>query len=129
MILLDANVIIWWMAGDKRLGSNAKTLLAATETELAISLLTIFEIELKLRINKLSLQVPISDFLNKFGLEVFSPSTDELRSMMRVQLNHSDPFDCALIGLAKLKNWAIMTSDDALLKVSSNLVSVINSKL
>lgn len=127
MVLLDANVIVWWMAGDQRLGSEAKQLLATPDLDLSVSLLTLFEVELKCRINKLSLQVPISDFLDKFGVEVYSPTANELTSMMSIKLNHSDPFDCALVGLAKLKSWTVMTSDGPLQEVASDLIPLIDS--
>jgi PIN domain nuclease of toxin-antitoxin system len=116
------------MAGDKRLGSKAKELLSLADTALSISLLSLFEIELKRRINKLDLQSPISEFLDKFGIEVYSPTASELVEVMSVNLNHSDPFDCALIGLAKRKDWIVMTSDDPLLKAASDLVTMIDSK-
>ena len=128
MILLDANVIIWWMAGDKRLGAQAKELLARPDLDLSVSLLNLFEIELKSRINKLSLTAPISDFLDEFAVEVYSPSPNELTDMMSIKLNHSDPFDCALIGLAKIKDWTVMTSDGPLQKASSDLVTFIDSR-
>lgn len=128
MILIDANVIIWWMVGDKRLGPKAKELLALPDTDLSISLLTLFEIELKRSINKLDLQSPISKFLDMYGVDVYSPSADELTEIMNIKLNHSDPFDCALIGLAKLKAWTVMTSDSPLLNIASELVTIIDSK-
>jgi PIN domain nuclease of toxin-antitoxin system len=116
------------MGGDKRLGPKAKELLALPDTALSISLLTLFEIELKRRINKLDLQSPISEFLDTFGIEVYSPTASELADIMSVKLNHSDPFDCALVGLAKLKDWVVMTSDDPLLKKASDLVTMIDSE-
>ena len=128
MILLDTNAIIWWMGGDKRLGPKAKELLSQPDISLTTSLLTLFEIELKQRINKLDLQSPISKFLDEFEIEVYSPTASELANIMHVKLNHSDPFDCALVGLAKLKDWAILTSDDPLRIVASDLVTMIDSK-
>jgi PIN domain nuclease of toxin-antitoxin system len=128
MVLLDANVVIWWMAGDQRLGSEAKRFLAAPDSELSVSLLNLFEIELKSRINKLRLQVPISDFLDKFGIEVYSPTAKELTDIMSVKLNHSDPFDCALVGLAKLKSWTVMTSDGPLQEAASDLITLVDSR-
>lgn len=128
MILLDANVVIWWMSGDKRLGIEAKKLLATPDVELSVSLLNLFEIELKSRINKLSLDAPIGDFLDEFGINVYSPTASELTDMMNINLEHSDPFDCALIGLAKLKAWTVMTSDGPLQKVASDFVAIIDSR-
>lgn len=116
------------MIGDQRLGSRAKRLLTAPNSDLSVCLLNLFEIELKRRINKLSLEAPISDFLNKFGIEVYSPTASELTSMMNIELNHSDPFDCALVGLAKLKEWTVMTSDSPLQAAASHLVTLIDSR-
>jgi len=45
---------------------------------------------------------------------------------MSVKLDHSDPFDCALFGLARLKGWVVMTSDDTLQKAVSDLVTIID---
>lgn len=127
MVLLDANVLIWWMKADPRLGKQAKTLLAS-DAALGVSLLTIFEIELKVRAGKLRLDGSVSDFLDQFGVEVHVPSPGELRQIMQVKLHHSDPFDCALIGTAALKGWPAMTSDEQLCNGAERLVQIIDSR-
>ncbi len=127
MILIDANVLIWWMVGDSRLGPKSRQTLASADEELVVSLLTLFEIELKRRIRKLEINAPVSEFLDRFGVEAYRPFADELTSMMSVEIDHSDPFDCALVGLAKLKKWQVMTSDQPLLSLASGLVTTLDS--
>jgi PIN domain nuclease of toxin-antitoxin system len=127
LILIDANVLIWWMTGDSRLGEKSKKILASSDEEFVVSLLTLFEIELKRRIGKLEIQAPISEFLDRFGVDVYQPFADELTSMMGIEIDHSDPFDCALVGLAKLKKWKVMTSDQPLLGLVAGLVTALDS--
>lgn len=128
MVLLDANVLVWWMQGDERLGAKARQTLQSADAELLISLITLFEIELKQKAGKLRLSGPVAKFIEKFDVTVYCPLSHELSMIMNIDLDHSDPFDCALIGLAKLKAWPVLTSDKKLLELAPKLVTIIDSR-
>lgn len=115
------------MSGDTRLGERSRRLLSSSNTDLVVSLLTLFEIELKQRAGKLAIQGYIGEFLDNFGIEVYRPYAHELTKMMKIDIDHSDPFDCALIGLAQIKQWTVMTSDQILLKLAGGLVPLVDS--
>jgi PIN domain nuclease of toxin-antitoxin system len=127
-MLLDADVIIWWATADRRLGSQARALLESTDEPLVVSLLTIFEIELKVQARKLRLPASILTFIETFGIEVYTPRPEELRPMLDVRMAHADSFDRTFVGLARLKGWPAMTSDDLLLRQAARLVTMIDSK-
>jgi len=115
------------MSGDKRLGMNTKQILKS-DSELMINLINLFEIELKLRTNKLKLPGLVSEFLEQFDIQVYYPTARELSIMMGVDINHTDPFDCALLGLGRMRNWDILTSDDVLLKLKNQPIKIMDSK-
>ncbi len=98
-MLLDSNVIIWWLLGDRRLGQNAKKILSSQDQNLIVSVLTVFEIELKQKAGKLRLKKPITSFLDQFSTVIYSPSAEEMRQLTKPELSHNDPFDLALVGL------------------------------
>lgn len=114
------------MLGDSRLGPQTREILQ--EAGLVVSFVTLFEIELKLKTRKLRLPGPVSEFVERFGLEIYYPQADELDRIINPALVHSDPFDCAMVGLGQLKNWPVMTSDKKLLGIAGNLVELIDSR-
>lgn len=128
MILLDANVLVWWVLGDPRLGRRARAVLEASHGSLTASLLSLFEIELKITTGKLRLPAPMHSFLTEFEIPVYSPLAQELPVLFDVPIPHHDPFDQALMSLAQLKNWDVMTSDTKLHPIRLLRSTVIDSR-
>lgn len=128
MILLDANALVWWMNGDKRLGANTRLLLADSETPLCFSLLSLFELELKIDAGKLRFFEKPIKFLDRFGVSIYSPTASEISNLLLVHTGHNDPFDRALVGLGVIKGWNVLTSDERLLALEKLTVKIIDSR-
>ena len=52
-LLLDAHVLLWWLADDPSLGEAARTLIADPENEILVSAATVWEIAIKRALGKL----------------------------------------------------------------------------
>lgn len=52
-VLLDTNALIWWLSDDPRLGQRAKQAIAAQDTELLVSVVSLWEITMKNRVGKM----------------------------------------------------------------------------
>ena len=127
-MLLDSNVIIWWMQGNVNLGVLAKRLITANDQTLIVSIFTLFEIELKQKTGKLRLSQPVLSFLKVYQVRVYSPSAEELPDLFKPIFSHKDPFDHAIIGLGALKSWSVMASDQTLLSEGQKYVKVVDSR-
>ncbi len=64
-LLLDTQSFIWFVRGDSRLSEKVQTRLSEISTEKFLSLASIWEIAIKISINKLKLSKELSVFIKK----------------------------------------------------------------
>lgn len=121
-ILLDTHIIIWHLTNDPRLSARNSALLEDPSVEKIVSLVSIWEIAIKVNIGKLRLQAGFD--------EIIPPDTTlldlQLSHALRYQslpLHHRDPFDRMLIAQAQVENLALMTDDPNFPRYALNLVS------
>lgn len=127
--LLDANVLIWWLSDDPRLSPEVLRMLENDSSCIHVSILTLFEIELKTSNRRLQVGGNlIVDVLEKYAIDICHPMPRELPDILSYPVGHKDPFDRAVIGLASLRGWKLVTSDAVLIKQSGKKVKVIDSR-
>jgi PIN domain nuclease of toxin-antitoxin system len=69
LILLDTHIWVWWVNGDSRLSSAQQQLLQANEsTGLAISIISCWEVAKKVERQKLVLDRPIKEWIDRLGV-------------------------------------------------------------
>jgi PIN domain nuclease of toxin-antitoxin system len=52
-VLLDTNVLLWWLGGNPALGRGTRKTVADAETEVFVSAASLWEISIKLELGKL----------------------------------------------------------------------------
>ena len=77
-LLLDTDALIWWLAGDPSLSTDAKAAIIDPENEIFVSALSAWEIATKYRIGRLPKQQ-------------HSLSTSPVRSQARVSSSYRSP--------------------------------------
>jgi PIN domain nuclease of toxin-antitoxin system len=99
--LLDTHVFLWYLLGDRNLAIQAKDIID-TKENLYISIVSLWEIAIKINIGKLQIHRPIEDLskeLQYINIQIL-PIIDkdiELYSALTFPSNHRDPFDRMLI--------------------------------
>lgn len=100
------------MSDDDRLGSTARGLIEDISNEVLVSIVTVWEIAMKVRAGKLQADIPeawetiiASDFTT-LGLTVA-----HLRELMALPMPHKDPFDHLLIAQA-IAEGAVFVFED-----------------
>ncbi|AOX01539.1 twitching motility protein PilT [Moorena producens PAL-8-15-08-1] len=99
--LLDTNAFLWYLLGDTRLSIKVKGIID-TQTNLYFSIVSLWEISIKINIGKLQINRPIGDLfqeLQSTNIKLL-PILDkdiELYSALPFPSNHRDPFDRRLI--------------------------------
>lgn len=124
-VLIDTQVLLWLINDDKRLGVKAKSILLNAENRLFVSYFSLFEITLKASIGKLSINPDYVDNLQKNGIEILFPKTNELKQYKVYSEKNKDPFDNMLITSAKENGLEFMTSDQRILELSEPGVSML----
>jgi PIN domain nuclease of toxin-antitoxin system len=112
--LLDTHTLIWFFENDSRLPSTTRTQIETTPT-IFISIVSLWEIAIKVNIGKLTLSAPFNTIVpNLISAEITQlPITFKaLEIYLTLPLHHRDPFDRLLIAQA-IENSLIFISQDA----------------
>lgn len=111
-ILLDTNALIWWLSDDPRLGAKAKQIIAKEDTEILVSVVSLWEITMKNRVGKL--EYVGSDFLNDLAEEGIDPLRVSVAHLLKLEamgFHHKDPFDHLILAQAEVEGARVLTSD------------------
>jgi PIN domain nuclease of toxin-antitoxin system len=114
-MLLDTHILLWFLEDDPKLPPSLKSLIENSDSVFA-SMVSIWEIAIKLSINKLSLQVEFQDLpsvLDNLEIRVLPLTFADAAQYLSLPLHHRDPFDRMLIAQAMTNSLAIASADTA----------------
>lgn len=125
-VLLDTHAFLWWVADDPRLSPTARAIIADLENEIYFSVVSAWEIIIKVGTGKLSLplapEIYIPDRLasNQFeSLPVLLPHILRVSGLPNL---HKDPFDRLLIAQSLVENLAILTVDNFIIQYPARTI-------
>ncbi|MDX2224337.1 MAG: type II toxin-antitoxin system VapC family toxin [Rhodospirillaceae bacterium] len=122
-LLLDTNQILFIANDPARLSPRARDLLWARTTELFMSSVSLWEIDLKHRAptrsggSRLPLRAPLTaivGYLLRKGVQSLGLEPRHVIAELTPGLAHNDPFDLMLLKQAQLEGLKLLTSDRAL---------------
>jgi PIN domain nuclease of toxin-antitoxin system len=111
-LLLDTHALLWWLSNDNRLGSSVRTLIGDPANDVLVSVVSLWEIVVKVRVGKL--KADIEDIViacERNGIVFLDIGTRHLRILSNLASHHRDPFDHLLIAQA-IAEHATFISDD-----------------
>ena len=113
--LLDTHAIIWFMKGDSMLSQKAKEIILTDHNNCYISMVSFWEMAIKLNINKLDLGLPFEEVENwtvENGLYKILPiDLSHVITLSQLPFHHRDPFDRTLIAQALSEDLTIITKE------------------
>lgn len=110
-LLLDAHTLLWWLADDPELGSEARALIANPANDVLVGAATVWEIAIKRAIGKLDAPAGLVEALAEAGFaEVHVTAADGKRAGA-LDPHHRDPFDRMLVAQAERLEALIVTRD------------------
>ena len=113
-ILLDTHAVLWAAENDARLGSKAASFLRACQPgDAVISDLTLLEIAMLVKKSRLSLKVPLRDYLRglQSNFPVLAIDADIAASATHLDLPGADPFDRVIVATALHHELPLATRD------------------
>lgn len=124
-LLLDSHVLLWWPAGDRRLGARAASILATSGNDFYVSAASWWELGLKsaagrLRLDMQTLRVELRG-RSILELPVTSDHADAARNLFA---HHTDPFDHMLVAQASYEGLVLLTRDKRLKAYGSTVLCV-----
>lgn len=116
-LLLDTNALIWFLEDAPQMTDDLKNLVEDKDTRCHMSLVSAWEIAIKVSIGKLQVSYAIEPGLRrlveKMGFVPLSPSWEEFGMVERLPFHHGDPFDRLLICQAQRHGLTVLSPDMA----------------
>lgn len=112
-LLLDTHALLWWLGDDDRLGPRARALIGDPGNDVLVSVASLWEIVVKVRVGKLEADVrEIADAVEREGFVPLGISAAHLLTLVGLPMHHRDPFDHLLIAQAISEGAAIVSEDE-----------------
>lgn len=116
-LLLDTHVLLWSVqALDVAVRPEAKVEICSNENVVLVSIVSLWELGIKVSLGKLNLAPNFFSSFPSFGYEILPitiPHIEELRLLPR---HHRDPFDRMLVAQARCEQLILATRDDDIKK-------------
>lgn len=114
-LLFDTHSFIWWHSQRAKLSPEVLKFCADPDNQLYLSVVTVWEIQIKHQIGKLELTKPIETIVEEQQLQnavtllpITLPHVLQLDSL---PLHHRDPFDRLLIAQAQIEGLTVISHD------------------
>jgi PIN domain nuclease of toxin-antitoxin system len=114
-LLLDTNVLIALM--EQRLNERLREALLTSTTDLRASVASLWEIAIKVRLGKLTLNAPLErlpELLEGIGLALLTIKADHVLAIALPEPPTRDPFDRLLLAQCSVEGLQLVTLDRAL---------------
>ena len=113
-ILLDTHTFLWFINDSPELSSSAADLLES-DVDLLLSTASLWEIAIKVSLNKLTLPDSYEQFIPQQitlnNIEILTITFEHLTIVSRLPFHHRDPFDRLLIAQSMSENLQIVSTD------------------
>ncbi len=109
-LLLDSNVLLWWLFNHPRLNAAAIAAIKADDTPL-VSLVSPWELWIKAAAGKLQLPDDLEQGIRDDGFTILTPTLADARLAARLPPIHRDPFDRMIVAHALNRQATVVTSD------------------
>jgi PIN domain nuclease of toxin-antitoxin system len=114
--LLDTHTFLWWANEPERLSARVRALLENPKMTLLLSVVSLWEIQIKAQSGKLTLTIPLKTLVETQQrtnqIQVLPVTLAHILALDDLPLHHKDPFDRLLIAQANVEN-AVLASVDA----------------
>jgi PIN domain nuclease of toxin-antitoxin system len=112
--LLDTHTLIWFVNGDTELSQTARTAIEADNTLNFVSIASLWEMAIKISLNKLELKTPFNQIgrqIEENGFEILPVTFEDTLTLSTLPFHHRDPFDRIII-VQSFNNGLTLISKD-----------------
>lgn len=112
--LIDTHTLLWYFKGDLQLSKTANEILEDEKKQKYVSMASLWEIAIKVNIERLQLDYPFADIEHKLKFEnigIFNISFLHTQQVLNLPLHHRDPFDRMIIAQGITEDLTIISKD------------------
>jgi PIN domain nuclease of toxin-antitoxin system len=114
MIVLDTSALLYWTLDPDQLSKKARQAIEKAD-RIIISSISVWEIGLKVKHNKLVIPLSITDYVERLdrleALEILAVDVQTWLDNLDLPWEHRDPADRTIVGLATRFGCPLITSD------------------
>jgi PIN domain nuclease of toxin-antitoxin system len=127
--LLDTQIIIWFLEGNQGLPPRHYRLIQDSQNEVLLSHTSLFEIAIKLKIGKLTIDRGLEGLISdckKEDIMLMPITSKHILAYHKIPFyeDHRDPFDRLILATALAENIPVLSADEKFLRYRE-LVEVI----
>lgn len=123
--LLDTHTLIWFLEGDFHISPAARKAIEKENVINFVSAVSLWEIAIKISLNKLSLNGRFEDFILKLsenGFQILPINSIDTLLVSRLDFKHRDPFDRMIVAQAINNNLNLISKDKILSEYPVQLI-------
>lgn len=110
-LLLDTDILLWWLAADPLLPLAARDAIVSPENEVAISAATAWEIAIKQAVGRIEAPNDLLDTLEANDFDTLPITAAHALIAGGLPPHHSDPIDRMLIAQARAESLILVSVD------------------
>lgn len=124
-LLLDTHVFLWLRSEPKKVSSKALNLYQERNNSVYLSIVSVWEMQIKRQIGKLDLNMPLQEIIEEQcetnNLQILPLRLKHIFGLQDLPLHHKDPFDRLLLVQSQIENLYLISSDSTLKLYQVNL--------
>lgn len=115
-LLLDTHAFLWFIDGNDELSEHAKRLIKDPANERFLSIVSLWEMAIKVSIGKLDVPLPFTrlnrEHVEGNAIEVLPIRAEHLDEQRKLPFHHGDPFDRLIIAQAIAEEMKVISRDE-----------------
>ena len=116
-LLLDTHAFMWWDSAPNQIPSATLDRLKEPENEVWVSLVSLWEIQIKTQLGKLTLSADLATIVEQQqtenGIQLLTIDLPHILELDKLPYHHKDPFDRLLIAQSRVESCSIVSRDAA----------------
>ncbi len=111
-LLLDTNVVVWLLLGDRdSISETATKLLLDEENTISVSAVSVWEMAIKRSVGKLDIEPDWVRALSRLDFAPMPVTAEHAARVENLPWHHRDPFDRLLVAQAMLEDHDMVSAD------------------
>ena len=125
-LLLDTHTFLWWDSAPERLSATVLALCQDPAVVLYLSLVSLWEIQIKSGLGKLPLALPLVKIVQRqqtqHGMQILPITDEHIYALDGLAQHHRDPFDRLLIAQALSEKMPSASADGYFASYSATVI-------
>ncbi|GIV71213.1 type II toxin-antitoxin system VapC family toxin [Caldilinea sp.] len=125
-LLLDTHTFIWWDSEPAKLSPRALALCQDRQNILLLSVVSLWEMQIKLQLGKLRLALPLQEIVESQrqinSIEILPVTLAHVLALDKLPVHHKDPFDRLLVVQAMVEEAVLVSGDPNITKYAVQVV-------